>query len=257
MKKSLFLAGILILLFVFGILMYDFSDELDTILINNKWYVNNEAEIYTLSLKNNKFDLIDEKNESVKEYKNCTSYQYNSNVSMIKLKCDGIIKKIYISSYDNDKLVLNENGIDKYYYSNKEIALIDQFKEINGLSDSDYNNLISINFNDNLFINYKKFNSLLKSKNKVYVGIVTNNINYENVYNYQVLNNLINNSSKNFYLLSIDKLSEEELDKLNKETKQINYEDKIYVYEVSKKGIKSKVTIDINNKNDLGNYKEI
>ena len=257
MKKKLFIAGILIVLFIFGILIYDFSDDIDPLLLDNTWYINNNKEIYTLSLKNNKFSLVNENNELVSEYKNCTSYQYNSNVSMIKLKCDGLSKKIYISEYDKEKLVLNENGVDRNYYSNKEIALIEKFKEVNELSDNDYNNLISINFNEDLFIGYKVFNSLLKSKDKVYVGLISNNINYENVYNYQVLNNLITNSTKKFYLLSIDKLNQEELDKLNKQTKVNNYEDKIYVYEVSKKGINNKVIIDTTSKNDLSNYKEI
>ena len=35
------------------------------------------------------------------------------------------------------------------------------------------------------------------------------------------------------------------------------YDDKLYVYEVNNKGVKSKVVIDTINKNDLDNYKNI
>ena len=257
MKNMLFLFIVLIVLFVFGILIYDFSDEVDEVLLKNKWYLDSNNEIYVLSFKDNKFELVTEDGKEVVEYKNCNSYQFNKNVSMLKLKCDKESKKIFIKEYDDKKLVLNENNTDKYFYSSKELALIENFKEVNDLSDSDYNSLISINFNNDLFINYKTFQSLLKSKNKVYVGIISNDVNYENVYNYQVLNNLINNSTKRFYLLKINDLSENELTKLNKYTKVENYDDKLYVYEVNNKGVKSKVVIDTINKNDLDNYKNI
>ena len=62
---------------------------------------------------------------------------------------------------------------------------------------------------------------------------------------------------KKFYLLKINDLSENELNKLNKFTKVEDYNDKLYVYEVGNKGVKSKVVIDTINKNDLDNYKNI
>ena len=250
MKNKLFLFIILIVLFVFGILIYDFSDEMDNNLVNNKWYFDNNNEIYILSLKNNTFDFTNEAGEKVGEYQKCSAYQYNSNVSMLKLKCEGLSKKIYISSFNEEKLVLTENGEEKTFYSSKELALIEQFKLVNNLTDSDYNDLLSVNFNNELFITYKEFLSLYKGKSTVYIGLITNNINYENVYNYQVLNNLIDNSSKKFYLINVDNLTESELSKLNKLTNLDNYEDKLYIYEVRNKTIKCKVIIDAISKND-------
>ena len=244
-------------LFVFGILIYDFSDDMDSVLTNNTWYSYDNNEIYLLSLKNNKFVFTDADGKKVSDYENCNSFQYNGNVSMIKFKCNGISKKIYISNYDNEKLVLNHNGEEKVFYSSKELASVENFKMINDLSDSEYDNLLSINFNEELFINYNQFLKLYKSKNTVYVGLITNNINYENVYNYQVLNNLIDNSSKKFYLINVDNLSESEISKLNKITKIDNYENKLYIYELKNKSIKCKVIIDTVSKNDLNSYQNI
>jgi len=257
MKKKLFLIIVLILLFVFGVLIYDFSDEMDVLLTGHKWYLDNNDEIYVLSLKNNKFTYVKEDGNKISEYQSCETYHYNSNVSMIKLNCDASNKKIYIVSYDNKKLVLNYDGEEKTFYSSKEIALIENFKQENNLTDSEYDKLLSIDFNDDLLINYKKLLELYKGKTTVYVGIITYNINYENVYNYQVLNNLINNSSKDFYLINVDKLSESEKIKLDKLTKISDYNNKIYVYEVNNKKVKLKVEIDALNEKDLSNYKNI
>ncbi len=257
MKKKVFLFIVLIVLFVFGILIYDFSDELDEKLVKNIWYIEENNNIYILRFKDNKLKLTSENGTESEDYKDCTTFQYNKNVSMLKLKCNNESKKIFIKSYDEQKLTINEDGIDKKFYSSKELALIENFKEENNLSDSDYNNLISINFNDDLFIDYKTFLSLLKGKSKVYIGIISNNISYENAYNYQALNNLIKNSSKKFYLLNINDLNDNDLSKLNKETNIINYDNKLYIYEVGNKALKNKVIIESVSKNDLDNYKNI
>lgn len=257
MKNKLFLFIVLLVLFVFGILIYDFSDKMDSVLTDNKWYFNDNNDIYILSLKNNKFNLTNEEGEKVKEFRNCNSFQYNSNVSRLKLKCDGVIKKIYISSYDDNSLVLNENGEELSFYSSKELALIEHFKRVNELSNDEYENLLSINFNEDLFISYKEFIKLYKNKKSFYIGLVSNNINYENVYNYQVLNNLITNSTKKFYLINVDNLNEKELSKLKSLTNIDNYENKVYIYEVKNKTIKCKVIIDAISKNDLENYQNI
>ncbi len=257
MKNKIFLFIVFMVLFVFGILIYDFSDEMDKVLTGNTWYLYDNNNMYLLNLKNNRFNFTIENGEKVKEYENCNSFQYNENVSMIKFKCNGEIKKMYISSYDEDTLVLNDNGEEKKFYSSKELALVENFKQVNELTDSEYNNLLSINFNDELFINYKEFLKLYKGKSTVYVGLITNNINYENVYNYQVLNNLIDNSSKKFYLINIDNLSKSEVAKLNRITKIDNYENKLYIYEVKNKSMKCKVIIDTVSKNDLNSYKNI
>lgn len=255
MKKKVFLVIILIILFVFGILIYDFSDEMDSVLTNNKWYLSNNNEVHVLSLKNNQFLYTKEDGSYTNEYKKCTTFQYNSNISMIKLKCHDTSKKIYISNYDDNKLVLNEDGEEKTFYSSKELALVEKFKQDNNLSDKEYDKLLSINFKDDLFISYKKLMSLYKNKKSFYIGFVSNKISYENVYNYQVLNKLINNSSKKFYLIDYTELTEDELNKL---TKLFNYkEDEIDIYDVKKKKIKIKLKIDINNKEEIKNYQKI
>jgi hypothetical protein len=255
MKRNIFLCISLIILFVFGILMYDFSEELDSLLTGHKWYLDNNDEIYVLSLKNNKFTYIKEDGNKISEYAKCNTYQYNSNVSMLKLKCEGSNKIIYISEYNDKKLVLNNDGEETTFYSSKELAYIENFKEQNNLTDNEYNKLLSINFNN--IIDYSKFMSLYKDKKSKYVGFITNNINYKNVYNYQALNKLINNSTKDFYLINIDGLTSKQINKLNKLTKIKDYNNKLYIFEISNKAVKLKQTIDITNKEDLNKYQNI
>lgn len=257
MKKKIFLGLILVLLFVFGILIYDFSDEMDSLLTGHKWYLEDNNELYVLSLKNNNFSYVKENGDTLSEYNTCKTYHYNSNVSMLKLRCNNETKKMYISSYDDKKLVLNEDGEEKVFYSSKELALIEEFKSNNHLTDKEYNKLISINFNDGLIIDYKKFNELYKNKKLFYLGIITNNVNYENVYNYQVLNNLISNSTKKIYLINIDKLNSEELTKINRLINIDNGEENLNIYEIKNKKIKCKLTINALNKSDINKYTNI
>ena len=257
MKKKLFLSLVLIILFVFGILIYDFSDEMDTLLTSHKWYINENNQINELEFKDRILAYTSSEGNVLDDYKDCSSYKYNNSVNVIKLSCKGTNKKIYISSYDDERLILSENGNEKIFYSNKDSALIEKFKSDNELSDNEYNKLLSINFNDELFINYKDLKNILKSKMNIYIGVVDNNITFENVYNYQVLNNLINNSSKDFYLININSLTEEELNKVSSITGVDNFNDKVYVFEVKNKKIKSRVIIDTFNKEDILEYNNI
>lgn len=257
MKKRVFITIIMVILFVFGILIYDFSDEMSEELVSHNWYMTNNGEIYVLSLKHNIFKLTNEDSQKIDLYRTCTSFQYNSNVSMIKLKCAEGSKKLYITNNDDNKLILNDEGEEYTFYNTKEVALIEEFKSTNELSNEDYDKLLAISFNDDLFITYSKFMSLYKAKKATYVGFVNSNINYQNVYKYVVLNNLITNSSKKFYLINVDNLTKEELKKINKLTKVEDYTDKIYVFELKKKSIKSKVVIDAIGKKDLVNYNNI
>jgi hypothetical protein len=256
MKKNIFLTIILIILFTFGIFIYDFSDEMDILITNHSWYLTENNNTYELSFNNNKLTYLDEETE-VSEYQQCENYHYNRNVNVIKLKCKGTTKKIYISSYDNDKLTLTIDGAEKTFYATSELAQIENFKQENNLTDSQYDELLSINFNESLFISYQEFKKLTKEKTKFYLGLVQNNIDFTNVYNYQVLNNLINNSSKDFYLINLDSLSESELNKLKKLIDIEDSESTINIYQVNNGKIKLKVAIDALNSDDINTYQNI
>ena len=105
MRNKLFLIIILVVLFVFGVLIYDFSDEMDDTILNNNWYINEDGRLYILSLSKNKFNYLDDNNQKIEEYSTCGNYQYNSNISMLKLKCKNEVKKIYVSSFNDNELV--------------------------------------------------------------------------------------------------------------------------------------------------------
>ena len=67
-KQNIVMAIILIFLFVFGLLIYDFSDKLDDNISNNNWYRLENNKMTVVNFKNEKFSyLYDENKEEVEE----------------------------------------------------------------------------------------------------------------------------------------------------------------------------------------------
>ncbi len=68
-KQNVVMAIILIFLFVFGLLIYDFSDKLDDNISNNNWYRLENNKMTVVNFKNEKFSyLYDENKEEVEEF---------------------------------------------------------------------------------------------------------------------------------------------------------------------------------------------
>ena len=88
MKRNLILTGILGLLFMGGVFIYDFSDSMDEKLTGHKWYLVENNKTYVMSFKDNNFAYTDINGKVIDEYKDCEMYHYNSNTNVVKLSCN-------------------------------------------------------------------------------------------------------------------------------------------------------------------------
>ena len=68
MKRNLILMGILGLLFMGGVFIYDFSDEMDEKLTSHKWYIVENNKTYVMSFKDNYFAYTDINGKVIDEW---------------------------------------------------------------------------------------------------------------------------------------------------------------------------------------------
>ena len=251
MKKNVVLISILIVLFTFGLFIYDFSDELDKIIINNDWFYIENGDVYKVSFKDNKFTYL-KNNIIMIDYENCNNYHYNSNNNVIKLGCSN--KKSYIASYNKDTLTMTIDKTQRTYKSSLDLAYIEDFKKKNNLTDKEYASIIDINFDEYNEISISNLDKKYKNKKTEYIVILKKEINYENVFNTMALINIMKNTKKNFNLLFSDELTEKQLKKLNNYTNKKEYkDDEILIYELGNKKCNLKKTIKVNNKSEINN----
>ena len=113
MKKGFIFILILVVLFVGAILIYDFSDIPSEMLAGHDWYLIENNDVYVLNLENNKFSFKN-KNNDEERYKNCNTYKYNNSSNVIKLDCSIKNNKLYIATFDENKLLNNKIYISYY-----------------------------------------------------------------------------------------------------------------------------------------------
>lgn len=254
MKQNIIMAAILVVLFVFGLLIYDFSDAVDSKITNNDWYLVKDNEINVLNFKDGIFSYKDMGGKLIDEYKTCTSYYFNKSINVLKLNCKMPYNKIYIDSFSETELKLKFNGENVTLYSNLEQARIEQFKAINELNSEDYDKLLNVNFDNYNIIMVSDIEKLLKSKKESIIIFGSKMVSYLNVYNYVVLNNLLKDTTKNYYFVDIENLTDNE----EKLLKEFNYDkEKVIIYRVSDKLKKRIVEIRASLKSDLASYVDI
>lgn len=249
MKKNIILISLLILLFVFGLLIYDFSDNLNKEIINKNWFLADNNDLYEISFKDNNFVYL-KNNKKIVDFEDCKNYHFNNSTNVVKLGCSN--KKAYIASFDENTLTMTIDNKENTYYSSEDLAYEENFKKQNELTDDEYKSLIAIDLSEYSSITMKELNSIYKGKKKVYIALVKETINYNNAFNMNVLTVMIKNSTQEYQLLFIDKLNETNLEKLNSYTKQKEYNDnEILVYEVGNKKFKLKEKIKITSKEEM------
>ena len=221
MKRNLILTGILGLLFMGGVFIYDFSDAMDEKLTGHKWYIVENNKTYVMSFKDNNFAYTDINGKVIDEYKDCEMYHYNSNTNVVKLSCNIDKNKLYIATYDDDKLVLTINGREKSYFSTEDLAVIDNFKESNHLSEAEYANLMNIKFDEKLYVSASKVKNLIKSTDNSYLVFIDSNINTNNAFSYFKLKELLDSSKKTYHLIELSALDEEEIASLSPSTSKL------------------------------------
>ena len=249
MKKNIILISLLILLFVFGLLIYDFSDNLDKEITNKNWFLVEDNDLYEISFKNNNFVYL-KNNKKIVDFEDCKNYHFNNSTNVVKLGCNN--KKAYIASFNENTLTMTIDNKESTYYSSEDLAYEENFKKQNELTDDEYKSLVAIDLSEYSSISMKELNSIYKGKKNVNIALVNETINYNNVFNMNVLTTMIKKSEQKYQLLFIDKLNETNLEKLNSYTKQKEYNsNEILIYEVGNKKFKLKEKIKITDKEEM------
>lgn len=249
MKKNIILISLLILLFVFGLLIYDFSDNLDKEITNKNWFLVEDNDLYEMSFKDNNFVYL-KNNKKIVDFEDCKNYHFNNSTNVVKLGCNN--KKAYIASFNENTLTMTIDNKESTYYSSEDLAYEENFKKQNELTDDEYKSLVAIDLSEYSSISMKELNSIYKGKKNVNIALVNETINYNNVFNMNVLTTMIKKSEQKYQLLFIDKLNETNLEKLNSYTKQKEYNsNEILIYEVGNKKFKLKEKIKITDKEEM------
>lgn len=255
MKKNIILLVILVILFIFGLLIYDFSDKLDDNIVNNSWYAVEGEDVYQISFKDNNFEYL-KNNVAMVEFENCHNYHFNSSSNVVKLGCGN--KKAYIASFDKEELILTIDKKENTYFPTLDVAYTENFKKINKLTDDEYSSLLAVDLSEYTSITVKKLTSIYKGKKKEYIALINEKINYENAFNIAALSSILQKTNDKYKIIYLDKLTEEELKKLNSYTKKTEYNnDELLIYEVGNKKVKLSETISISSKEELKHYQNI
>lgn len=260
MKQNIILIVILIGLFVFGLLIYDFSDALDDVLYDSSWYIYEDGNLNKMDFKDNEFSYVNvDSGKVIDNYKSCHTFRYNRSINVIKLNCNISENKIYVSNFDSDSLVLQVNGIEKIYYSSEQEANKFEFIKNNGLTKAEYDKLIDIDFTKYSSIIPAEFDTLLNSKETNYVAVVNSNVNYSNISNYVALDKFINEVKKNVLLLNVSNITKEDAKNLHNKSNLFSTDvteyitSEINIYLIGNKKIKFVTKLDFN---DLKSAKE-
>lgn len=262
MKQNIILIVILIGLFIFGLLIYDFSDALDDVLYDNSWYIYEDGNLNRMDFKDNEFSYVDvDSGKTLDNYKSCHTFRYNRSINVIKLNCNISENKIYVSSFSKDSLVMQVNGVEKTYYASESDANKYEFIKNNGLTKKEYDKLIDIDFTKYSSIIPAEFDTLLNSKETNYVAVVNNNINYLNVSNYVALDKFVTDAKKNVLLLNVSNITKEDAKNLHSKSEYFSTDVKEYItneiniYLVGNKKIKFVTKLDFKDLKSANEFK--
>ncbi len=256
MKQNIIMIIVLVILFLFGLLIYDFSDELDKNISNQNWYKIENNKVSIINFKNQNFSFYTKEDKKViKPFESCTSFRYNRSINVIKLNCHIKENKLYIISTSEDKLIITIDGKESEFYSSEKEALKADFIKRNNLNEEDYVDLMNINYSKFNIINLDKLVEIYNSNDAELVTFVTKDETIRNALNVRALHNFVSNSNKSVYLFIVDNILEEEI----KELKKI----KINIEEIKEKLEKTISIYNIGNKSkelitgiEVKNYSE-
>lgn len=263
MKQNIIMIILLVALFIFGLLIYDFSDELDPSITDHDWY-SIEDEMTVISFKDRKFSYFYAANEKpVSLYELCINYRFNKSINVIKLNCNLRQNKLYITKTTDEELILTIDGEEKTFYASEVLAKEAKFMESNKLSKSEFNDLMNIDLNKYTITTFADINTLYKSKETKLIAFVSDTKTIKNALNLRALYNLTNNSSKPVLVIDYNTLKDVELVKLAKLNKEIptNINDfnqnNIPIYIIGNKSFKLATDIDVSAFSEVNNYNNI
>ncbi|MDD4706232.1 MAG: hypothetical protein PHS24_03370 [Bacilli bacterium] len=217
MKQNIIMIIILLILFLFGLLIYDFSDELDKSVSDHNWYRVENNELTVISFKDRVFSYYYvETKKPVGLFELCTSFRYNHSINVIKLNCNIKENKLYIASVDDKKLTITINGIENIFYINESEAIKADFIKQNNLNEEQFGDLMNtslIKFNTTTT---DEVVNMFKVKKSQLVAFVTKELTIQNALNLKALYNFISNTNTNVFVLDIDTLEASEIEKFSK-----------------------------------------
>lgn len=264
MKQNIIMIIILIALFLFGLVIYDFSDELDTSLTSHKWHLIDNEKMTVINFNKQKFSYYyKDTEEVVSSHEMCKTYRFNKSINVIKLNCNVKANKLYISSFSEDELKLTIDGVDKIFYRTEEMAKDADFIEKNNLTKEDFNDLMKIDLNKFTITTTDDIVNLYKSKNIKLIAFASDDNTIKNALNLKALYNITSNSNKSLLVIDYTKLTNEELASLVKLNNDLPDEIKnfnksiIPIYIVGNKSFELVTDLEINAFSEVNDYNNI
>ncbi|MDD4406705.1 MAG: hypothetical protein PHF30_01540 [Bacilli bacterium] len=217
MKQNIIMIIILVILFLFGLLIYDFSDELDKSVSDHNWYRIENNELTVISFKNQVFSYYYvETKKPVSLFELCTSFRYNRSIKVIKLSCNIKENKLYVASVDDKKLTITINGVENVFYINESEAIKADFIKKNNLNEEQFGNLMNTSLSEFNTTTTDDIVNLFNAKKNQLVAFVTKELTIQNALNLKALHNFISNTNTNVFVLDIDSLEASEIEKFSK-----------------------------------------
>lgn len=253
MKRYIVMFTVLITLFFLGLLIYDFSDEIDKSVSNYTWYKIENEEMTELSFNNNKIKYVySETKEVYDDYDSCDNFKYNSGIRLIKASCLDKRSNIYFTDINDDYIVISIDGKEKTFYKTKDKALEADFMFTNKVDKDEFEKILDINYNDFYLINEKELKTLYDNKT-FKLAIINKDSNLKNALNLKHLSKKI--LKEDIKVILIEDI--EDLESLNKHMSFFpkNIEDfnkeEIDIFEVKNKKTKIIEVINIQNYSDI------
>lgn len=217
MKQNFIMIIILVILFLFGLIIYDFSDELDKTISDYKWYKIEDKEMTVISFKDQIFSYYYFDTEKpVSTFELCTSFRFNRSINVIKLNCHIKENKLYIVSVDDKKINITINGVEKTFYISQTDAIKADFIEKNNLNEEQFGDLMDTSLIEFDLVKVDDIVEMYKSKSNQLLAYVSKDLTIQNALNLKALHNLVSNTNTKISVLDIDTLEISEIEKLTK-----------------------------------------
>jgi transcriptional regulator with XRE-family HTH domain len=208
--------AILVVLFIFGLLIYDFSDELGKEIANYDWYKVQESGMTVLSFRDHKFSYIyEETGRSFGPYANCRTFKYNHSIQVLRLDCSVRGNKLFITPVEDDRLVITVDNVEKTFFKNREDAINARFMEDNDLTQLELEDLLDYNLADFNRVSINEVSDLQRGRSSEYVAIIKDFENLRTALNVKTLSLLENEVERNLSLIIVNDKPANDIDRLN------------------------------------------
>lgn len=222
----IFISIILIVIACFFVYSKHNSMDIDSNILNRKWYhYDNITGYYDVFYIENNVLQLDFANN---KYNSCNEYTYNSSNNELKLDCG---KKIIINNIDEDKLILNIDSKKVVFFDNVDNSLNYEFKSFYNKSMVEYKKDKKV-VSDYIKIDYKRFYELFSEKEFSYFVFFDNNCSsVDCVLSLNVVEKWISKNN-NVYYVNINDFSDDQMRSINNLNKNFsmdrNYYNNIY-----------------------------